>query len=388
MIIYILIGEDKFSIEVIPSYTIEYIKMKIFDIKNIPIDFQRLFFNSVELEDSKNLIDYNIYDSSEIKLEEKNEIDINVIYGQSLNKIDTFKLKDSIKSVKEKIEEKINIISEKQILVFENKELEDNKSLIYYNLDKGLKKKTFELFIGDKNGIKVYLKRDSGKILNYSFNPSLNIGNIKKKICEEEKLSEDILRLEFEGNELENNQTLEYYNIRNKQTINLKLVSRNGIIILIQRPTGKIINLDVSQSATIYDIKCQIQNYENLPIINQKIKYNKNELNDDKTLYDYEIKHESVLECIYKNEEGFQIFFNGFDGITRTICVNLNTTIENIKEIIYEKTGIRLNKQRLIFAGKQLEDQRTIQYYNLQRECTLQLVSRLRGGIKIFFNNN
>ena len=95
---------------------------------------------------------------------------------------------------------------------------------------------------------------------------------LKKKICEEGKLSEGILHLEFEGNELENNNTLEYYNIRNKQTINLKLFSRNGIIILIQRPTGKIITLDVSQSVTIYDIKCQIQKYENLPIINQKIK--------------------------------------------------------------------------------------------------------------------
>ena len=48
-----------------------------------------------------------------------------------------------------------------------------------YNLDKVLKTKTFELFEGDKNGIKVYLQRVSGSIINYSFNPSLNIGKIK-----------------------------------------------------------------------------------------------------------------------------------------------------------------------------------------------------------------
>ena len=72
-------------------------------------------------------------------------VNINVIYGLSFNEIKKFYLKDSIKSVKEKIEEKIGIISEKQILVFENKELEDNKSLTYYNLYNGLRKKNFRI---------------------------------------------------------------------------------------------------------------------------------------------------------------------------------------------------------------------------------------------------
>lgn len=173
MKIYVLFGEDKLTFEVIPSDTIENIKNKIFYAKDIPIDFQRLFFQNVELEDSKKLLDYNIYEYSEIKLEEKNEIIINVIYDQSLIKIGTFKLKDSIKSIKSQIENtsNIGINSEKQILLFEDKELEDNKSLMSYNHDKGLKTKTFELFEGDKNGIKVYLKRNSGSIINYSFNP-------------------------------------------------------------------------------------------------------------------------------------------------------------------------------------------------------------------------
>ena len=96
MIIYILIGEDKFSIELEPSYTIEYIKNKIFHINNIPTDLQKLYFNKKVLEDYKSLIYYNIYDSSEIRLEEEFileiMVNINVIFGQSLNEIDTFYL--------------------------------------------------------------------------------------------------------------------------------------------------------------------------------------------------------------------------------------------------------------------------------------------------------
>jgi 8-oxo-dGTP pyrophosphatase MutT (NUDIX family)/ubiquitin len=76
----------------------------------------------------------------------------------------------------------------------------------------------------------------------------------------------------------------------------------------------------------------------------------------------------------------FQLFVKTVSGKTITIQVEPADTIDTVKDRIRDKQGTSLDEQRLVYAGKQLQDGRTLSEYSIGQGSTLELVPRLLGG--------
>jgi len=183
--------------------------------------------------------------------------------------------------------------------------------------------------------------------------------------------------------------------------------------IAVRTTDGKNIRLMVQASDTVERLKQKIQAGGGVPSNRQRIFFSGKELVDSRALSEYNIQagttvhlvgpvHDPELDkSISTNtsriqaqpksrpqpaqisgpfDDEVQIFVKNLLGKSITIQISPRDTVENLRAKVYAKEDIPPAEQRLLYQGKQLEDGHQLLDYNVEKESTLHLVLRLRGG--------
>lgn len=193
-------------------------------------------------------------------------------------------------------------------------------------------------------------------------------------------------RLIYGAKQLLNDRTLCDYNIHQENTLHLSLRLVGGMQIHVRLYGDQIITIGYLKPSTrISTVKMMITYKTGIPPCHQRLLFN-GQLKDGLPISHYKIDQDSLIDLHHNDETCVKgemlVYVHVRSSWSPPIKFEVldSTKVKHIKSLIQGKIGIPLAEQRLIYAGKQLEDGRTLSDYNVRQFCQITLTHRLRMG--------
>ena len=157
--------------------------------------------------------------------------------------------------------------------------------------------------------------------------------------------------------------------------------------LLVRTLSGETLTVNVPSSGTVDDVARAVQIQNGEPPERQRLVYAGKELEPGKKLTGYGTSNGSVIHLVTRLSSenpplpasSILLYVKTLTGKTYNITIPSSSTVLDVKKEVEKQEGIEVKSQRLIFAGKQLEDGKLLSDYNVQRQSTLHLVLRLSG---------
>jgi len=182
----------------------------------------------------------------------------------------------------------------------------------------------------------------------------------------------------------------EIYIKRNKKICTGENKTCSSGHVFIKDILDTILMIPINYDSSVSQLKKDIYDASNVLPENQLLTYLGRELDDFCNLRDYKIFDRRTIllkSQIDINSEQYDKYFRGMIflkslcGKTITFPVEFNQTVQEFKQKVEKEIYIKVEEQRILYAGMQLEDEKQLRDYNIQKHSILHLVLRLRGGM-------